>query len=449
VSDQALDDMIEILKRHHPTLDFRPGLASINEPLDDPLSRIPARLFAHDLIRPAETLDLALVIEAGKTRQCQHAEEFANPKRLEWWLKHIGWRFLGKWLPAFKELPDYAIAGVAQGINRALEKYWYIAHLIPNENAAEGEAWNRKNRFPASLAKELEPFFHELFSRLDRAQDDQDLLWMCCRFAFLAYENNTPALDPARRKRLLQLARDELGKLRTLTRNAQSPEARAEADRRRGFYDDALMYICAFGSIWMGLKPLVLAMRSLNSPCVPPDLWYWSERKGEKTPYWSWLPNFASGVVHHHSRLEEEQDPRLESLRNDFAEFCLERLKSKDGKLVEPSAHWRYGYVRALQDLRMNPRGHGHHVLHHVQGNDPDSAVKDAAKAAYNEMRHGEDLPENRSPRRAILGALFWIRRAHFIELEGQEKLDETGALRTRNREGRRTDLGTEDRMKR
>ena len=448
VSDKTLDEMIQIVKHDHRDVTLREGLTDFKEGLGDPISRVPVRLFDQDMIHPAGVLDLPTMIEAGKTRSLEQSE-FSNPKRLEWWLKHIGFRFLAKWLDAFKAVPDEEIADAGQGINRALEKYYHIAHLIPNEVAAEGAAWHDRERFPPSLAKELVPYFDELFVRLERRPPARNLLWMCARFGYLAFANNTLALDLDRRKKLVQQAADEIGKLRKLTREAKSPEVQAEAESRRILYDDLLTFICTFGSIWTGLKPLVLALRSLTEACVRPDLWYWSEDERVKTPFWAWLPNFAAGVVHRHAVLEQEQDPELRSLRADFADFCIERLKKvKDGEYLEPSAAWRYGYVRALQDLHINHRGRSHHALYHAKENDPDPKVREAAEAAYTEVKHSEDLPENRSPRRAIIGALFWLRRSHFIELEGEEKLDATGALRTRNRESRRTDLGKEARKK-
>jgi hypothetical protein len=68
---------------------------------------------------------------------------------------------------------------------------------------------------------------------------------------------------------------------------------------------------------------------------------------------------------------------------------------------------------------------------------DPDADVRDAAHAAYEQMRRLKTMPENMSPRRAVMSALWWIRQAHLLEL-GIE-LDENGAQRTRVKELTRT----------
>ena len=67
-------------------------------------------------------------------------------------------------------------------------------------------------------------------------------------------------------------------------------------------------------------------------------------------------------------RVELEKDPYLQGLREEFAKFCLGRLRTR-GKnkgsgythadFVEPRPVWRGGYIQAFKALRVNP-GDGH-----------------------------------------------------------------------------------------
>ena len=71
-------------------------------------------------------------------------------------------------------------------------------------------------------------------------------------------------------------------------------------------------------------------------------------------------------------------------LREEFAKFCLDRLKTKgkqkassrdkqfsDKDFVEPRPLWRQGYVQALAALRVNPGGRAHRTLFWLSQNDP------------------------------------------------------------------------------
>lgn len=443
-SEAAVTQMIDTIVSHHPETDFGVGLIKLPPDHAKTVAPVLKILLERGALEPSKLIDISLVIEVGRSGACQYPSDFENPKRLEWWLEHFRWAALPKFIARFREQPDDVIAPLAYGISSALQHFRDFAPGIVGRDDSEIMAWSDQHSVPTTLAAELEPYLSELLSRLDRRQKDGQLLWMCCRYANLAYGERPEHLDPAIRKRLKQMACDELGRLRTFARQADNVEAMEQFTRRYvafGHYDDLLTFICTFGSIWEALKPLVLALRAMSQPCVPPDLRYWSEPDLDRVPVWSWIPNVAAGVVHRYAKEEERRDARLENLRLDFAAFCLERLKTGEGdQPVEPNAVWREGYIRAVRDLRVNPRGRGHQVLHHARKNDPNPDVRAVADEAYSEMRHEERLPEKRSPRRAILGALWWLRRAHFIALRGESALDQPGALRTRNREGRRTE---------
>jgi hypothetical protein len=76
-------------------------------------------------------------------------------------------------------------------------------------------------------------------------------------------------------------------------------------------------------------------------------------------------------------------------------------------------------------------------VLHKASQIDPDPDVCEAAREGYERMRRGVGLPEDTSPRRAIMSALWWIRQGHLVGLGIQP--DPDGAQRTRIKELSRT----------
>jgi hypothetical protein len=141
------------------------------------------------------------------------------------------------------------------------------------------------------------------------------------------------------------------------------------------------------------------------------------------------------------ARTEQEDDPKLVELRTDLARFCVERLSTRKDKTgpTEPDPTWRYGYVRALGELGVNPDGKGHRTLHHVMNDDDDPHVREAARKIYPRLREQRAAPEG-NPRRAVLAALWWIRQAQMTDVGGE--LDPDGANRTRAEEVRYTARG-------
>ena len=113
-----------------------------------------------------------------------------------------------------------------------------------------------------------------------------------------------------------------------------------------------------------------------------------------------------------HLQKELQKDPHLRNLREEFAKFCLGRLRTKvknkkssyaDGDFVEPRPEWRLCYVQALAALRVNPGGRAHRTLFWLLNNDPDKTVKELAKRAHRQVRHLDrrkpNLDEGASPR--------------------------------------------------
>ena len=137
-------------------------------------------------------------------------------------------------------------------------------------------------------------------------------------------------------------------------------------------------------------------------------------------------------------------------MREEFAKFCLERLRTKvknknggytDEDFVEPRPAWRQCYVQALKALRVNPGGRAHRTLFWLLNNDPDEKVRELAKKAHKQVRHLDrnkpNLDDGASPRRPLFEAFWWLRQAHLLTLG--ITIDHSGAMRTRRIELHRT----------
>jgi len=205
-------------------------------------------------------------------------------------------------------------------------------------------------------------------------------------------------------------------------------------------------------SPWAALKRLLLLFASLRVAAVGRDLRYWDEPGNAAQPPkpWSVVPEQIAAVFHSLSN-EEQRDPPLAELREQLARFALDRLKTRDGvpadkpafvdeDLIEDRPVWRECYIRAVRELRCNPRGKGHHVLHWVSQHDPQPEVREIAKTVGREVRHDATLAPGISPRVPLFAAFWWLRQAHLLSL-GVTDIDASGAQRTRAKEVRRTSL--------
>ena len=180
----------------------------------------------------------------------------------------------------------------------------------------------------------------------------------------------------------------------------------------------------------------------------------WDDKSASEWVLWSAVPSRIAACIHNISWREQQAgDKDLENARSEFAAWCLERLKTRKKRpnsnepsevpeghapdLVEPDPNWRECLIRAVRELRVNPGGTGHQILHHVCQHDPDEQVRDAAQIAYAEMRAGWGSAKRISPRTLLLRAFSWIRQGHLLSL-GIDP-DPVGVQRTRDEERRRT----------
>ncbi len=204
-----------------------------------------------------------------------------------------------------------------------------------------------------------------------------------------------------------------------------------------------LSFLFRFDSPTTALELLLTYFSACEYQMVADDLRYWKEsgRDDPPEPY-RWIADRIAEVIHS-LKDEQEDDPRLREIRTSLALFFIKRLKTRnmaseevaitDDSFVENRWVWRYFYIRALRELKINPKGSGHKTLRWVSDNDPHEEVRAEAKKAYKELRHQVSLPSQASPRKALFAAFWWLRQAHLTTLG--IKIDPQGAQRTRSKE--------------
>lgn len=263
-------------------------------------------------------------------------------------------------------------------------------------------------------------------------------------------------LRPSRKAK--QSATYELSQIRRRFIDASA----TEIDLAFGRHEQHLVQCCinvliSAGTIWDGIRPLVLLLRALPVPAVTGDLRYWSIRRTPKgdepsreplfqpvdespdPPFpWSMIPSEMASLIHGEAGREENDDRELTRLRTEFAQFCIDRLKSETpgGPPREPDPIWREAYIEATRALRVNPRGRGHRTLHFASQTDPIPRVRALASTAHDELRGGPKL-RGQSPRVAVFHAIWRLLRAHLLALGAP--FDERAADATRDRMIRRT----------
>ena len=329
-------------------------------------------------------------------------------------------------------------------------------------NAIDCTMWSGSSSFDGwqDVAHELIPFFKLLdMKKPESNQERSPLLKAWWHLSKLIYSWSMGGLEAelsgGLRNRLVESASRHIGILRSVLRD--TPEVFAGEDapevRVSDFYDKAFYVLLSFASPWRRLKPLLLAFTEMTEQAVARDLRTWREHDSTDNPpsIYSRVPNWIEVAMYPQNlKRELEKDPYLQDIREEFAQFCLGRLrtkvKNKDSRytnedFVEPRPVWRGCYVQALKVLRVNPGGRAHRTLFWLLNNDPDKGVQEYARRVHRQVRHLDrrkpNLEKGASPRRPLFEAFWWLRQAHLIT-RGIE-VDQASAMRTRRKELHRT----------
>ncbi|MXX13477.1 MAG: hypothetical protein F4Z86_08530 [Gemmatimonadetes bacterium] len=388
------------------------------------------------------------------------SNDFRDPDQIEFWLI---WRFrdnaercdiisLNTLLQAFSSFPEDVLADKILGLLHAIGYAMNIAGLD-----SLNDGWR-------VVADELIPFMELLNEKEPELRRERaSLLKAWWRLSVVIYYRSMgglgAGLSDELRDRLVASAAKHMGMLRKVLRETPEDFAREDSTGEDvdDFYDKAFEVLCIFATPWRCLKSLLLAFTEMTVPAIASDLRYWPESDKEPPPHpYSRIPSWI-GISMYPQNLRDElnRDPHLQGLREEFAKFCLERLKTKkndtrtksnvsddaDEEFVEPRRTWRQCYVQALTALRVNPGGRAHRTLFWLSKNDPDKNVREFARRAHRQIRHlnrnKPNLERGASPRRSLFLAFWWLRQAHLLTL-GKE-IDQNGAMRTRRTELHRT----------
>ena len=379
-----------------------------------------------------------------------------DQKHLEFWLI---WRFrdekkrrekvrLETLLPIFSDFPDDVLGDKILGLlNTIYDAMTRAPHGLEKRLDPLNDGWR-------VVAHELIPFLELLNDRKPEAiQERSSLLKAWWHLSKRIYSWSMGGLESELsddlRGKLIESASRHIGILRSVLRD--TPEL-FEDENVYDFYDKAFYVLLSFASPWKRLKPLLLAFTEMTEQAVASHLSFWNEPGQEAPPHpYSQIPLWIGMSMYpQHLQDELKRDPHLQELREEFAKFCLGRLRTKvkhkgsaytNKDFVEPRPVWRGCYVQALKVLGVNPGGRAHRTLFWLLNNDPDKAVREYARGVHRQVRHLDrnrpNLDKGASPRRPLFEAFWWLRQAHLITL-GVE-VDQPGAMRTRQKELHRT----------
>ena len=430
---------LSVINTAHQNSDMRVNEAAVFEFLlsTEILNEETKALF---LTRLMSTLDIQHILDVAD-HQGQYGGESRNHERIEHWLQFDLAAMLSAFFNRFKNTNDNQIGKLAFGLYIIIGRMFQ--ELRTDTSRIELDA--------PKIVQVMVLYFNEIEVRQIRLPHDRWLkkaLWKFIQpkhwFPFYGDFDGFALED--KKTKYTKEATTILGKIRSLITQNTKQKNTEEFDR--DYYDSIWRFLLHSQKAWIVLKPLLIAFSTLKDQVVASDLRYWVEQAREPLPQsvWIWLPERIASTIHG-LREEQNEDTKLINIRSSFAEYCLSRLKTKKNieqnnksktqlaneDFIEPREIWRKAYIRAVSELRINPKGKGHHILFWVSQNDPHNDVRQAAGSAYKTLRHNPEWQEDLSPRRALFGAFWWLRQAHLINL-GIE-VDPNGAQRTRSKE--------------
>jgi len=205
-----------------------------------------------------------------------------------------------------------------------------------------------------------------------------------------------------------------------------------------------------YKGIWHGLKSLLIVLRKTRKELVNDglqvDIRYLKE--GNNDIVWeiesrnAWLSADSSKKLRQDMAdgLSDWLKPLPQSKRADLdkrlEEYTIDE-KDREGfdiTYTEPDPIWRYAYVRAIADLRVDVDGKGHYihtVMDKVAQNDPSAMVREAAGKTSTKLKNLRDGWDGDNHKKNISLAFWWIKQASRLAIN--LPVDRKNALRTRN----------------
>jgi hypothetical protein len=191
-----------------------------------------------------------------------------------------------------------------------------------------------------------------------------------------------------------------------------------------------------------GFKAIMLVLRALRQPSVGPSLATSSSVDGgnymqgtEETRNlpWSWIADDGVSII---QALRIRDRVGSSEMLQEIGEMLVDRLKPAPrrkpdqqrsslvltsgawhSEMLEPSAIWRRGYVRAIGELAVPQPHRICRVLEHVRQMDPDSDVKSAANEAITRLTERSRRLGHDAPARLLMHVWWRLRWTHRLAL--------------------------------
>ena len=259
--------------------------------------------------------------------------DFEDPERIEFWLI---WRFradmerrqivrLHTLQQDFSEFSDDVLGDKISGLLNAIG---YALNIGLGPGASLNEGWQL-------IADALIPFLDVLDAKKPESIKERSTLlkawWHSATHIFSWNMGGLESqLSDDLRNRLVESASRHIGILRSVLRD--TPED-FEDKGVYDFYDKAYYVLLCFAPPWKRLKPLLLAFAGMTKQAVARDLRTWREHDSKDNPPqpYSRVANWIEVAMYPQNlKSEQEKDRYLQNLREEFAEFCLGRLKNTE-----------------------------------------------------------------------------------------------------------------------
>jgi hypothetical protein len=292
-------------------------------------------------------------------------------------------------------------------------------------------------------------------------------------FRTLIYISRFIEIDKGTENLLIKKSNSNLLELRKIIRNRKEETI----EKQKEYIDimgESAGFIMARESIWKGIKPLLIAFRSLDLQVLKNNLSiicsYDYPQKNQNIPEdirnYINLPDKILNIFQSINYYAAEEEGI--TLRREFAKDLAEKLKPRDKNdprleppkppdnypeklldcwdttLKEPHPVWRIAYIEAISVLGVNPlvnpvnKTNLHIILRKVSESDKSQNVRETARECaekISKLRTGVDSGSNK---RFLVNAFLHLKKAHYLTNKKEcDFFDEKEAQKTNSYEVR------------